>query len=305
MGISDSMNELERLRSRNSLLIGLTFGIPIVSMFFYGSLMFRSASPQASASTASPSLAFPLLMLFIPVSIVVLLLMANKNRKRFKQLYKETFVVNSLSNYFSQVMYDWENGFSQEQVKNFGLSRMGNRFSSEDYLRGVYKDILFEQADVTIRYHHNTGKSSSTVTYFKGRMFSFTFPKNQVTSLQVHSKNFAYAQSSPSGFKMQKVNLESEDFNKNFVVKTAYEHDAFYIITPALMERIQALSSKYRTVVMYFSDGRLFLGIEGCTDTFDPPMNKKLSYPEEQERIRRDVQDIIDVIDTMTQSVSL
>ena len=34
-------------------------------------------------------------------------------------------------------------------------------------------------------------------------------------------------------------------------------------------------------------------------------MNKKLSYPEEQERIRRDVQDIIDVIDTMTQSVSL
>lgn len=314
MGISDAMNELEKLRKRNNIMLGVTIAVPILLLIISFSISANSTrknaeviyeygyDADAATRTAKTATFLPFVFIVMIALILACVFMYNNNRKRFKQIYKETFVINSLANYFSQVVYDWKNGFSQQQVENFGLSRLGNRFSSEDYLRGVYNDIHFAQSDVTIQYHSGNGENSSTTTYFEGRMFSFDFPKNQVLSLQIHSKNFGYAQKNPGGFKLEKVHMESEYFNKNFVVKTANQHDAFYILTPALMERIQALKSKYKTLIMYFSGGRLCIGIEGCTDTFDPPMGKKLSYPDEQARVRRDVQDIIDVIDTMTQN---
>lgn len=307
MGISDSMNELEKLRKTNNVLKVMTFILPaalvVITVFSNLNSYRTNDSNEYGYETATKAAKTATLIPFLFIVVVAIFLASShflkQNKQKFQTIYKETFVVSALSNYFSQVVYHWQSGFSQNQVANFGLSRLGNRYSSEDYLRGEYNGIRFEQSDVKIQYHSSNGKSSSTTTYFKGRMMAFDFPKNQVIGLQIYSKNFMY---SDNRFRLQKVKMESDYFNKHFIVKTVNEHDAYYILTPALMERIQALKEKYRTLIMYFSAGRLCVGIEGCTDTFDPPMMRKLSYPEEKERVRRDVQDIIDVIEIMTQN---
>lgn len=200
-------------------------------------------------------------------------------------------------------MYDWTRGFSENDVKQFGLSKLGNRFRSEDYLSATYNDIKFQQADVTIEYESGSDENSSTTTYFKGRMLAFEFPKNNITSVQLHSKKFKYPAKNPFGYNMKRISMESDFFNKTFDVTSANEHDAFYVLTPHLMESIQKIYEKYKNVEMHFTGNNLYVGINGCNDTFDAPSTKKLSYPVEQERIRKDIQDIMDIIDTMTQTI--
>lgn len=292
MSVYDTMNELNRLKQSTfwaSIFMGIGFGISMVIFMFFSNSVFSPA----------------LLLAFAILMILGIIGLANytKSKKAFRSLYKNTFVATELNNYFSNVFYDWKGGFSQDAVRSFGISRLGNRFHSEDYLSGTYKDIRFEQADVKIQYHSSNGRNSTTVTYFEGRMFKFDFPKNAVVSVQLHSKNFGYMPKSPSGLNTKKINLESEAFNKKYKITSVNEHDAFYILTPALMQRIDAIYNRYKTIQMHFSRGQLYVGINDKSDAFDPPMNgKALSYPEEQARIRRDIQVIIDIIDTMTET---
>lgn len=227
---------------------------------------------------------------------------AKKAKKAFKALYKQTFVVNVLSNYFDDVIYKWDSGFLPEQVKYYGLCELGNEFHSEDYLSGVYNDISFRQADVKISYKLSDASTSHT-TYFEGRMFVFELPDQKSNGLQVHSKKFYNEAPSPTGHAFQKILTGNEEFDRNFTVRAANEQEVKNILTPTVMARIQDLGTRYMSLVLYFSNNKLHLGIQGVPDTFDPPSDRKrFDYATERERIRKDIQIITDVIDTMTQS---
>lgn len=294
MSVYDSMNELERLRKRNKLFTTILICAAI--------LPFLSMPYMWITEDTTLMMFFPII---IPVSVITVIVMIFKlasSTYQFKALYKKTFVSSVLNDHFSNVMYDWTRGFSENDVKQFGLSKLGNRFRSEDYLSATYNDIKFQQADVTIEYESGSDENSSTTTYFKGRMLAFEFPKNNITSVQLHSKKFKYPAKNPFGYNMRRISMESDFFNKTFDVTSANEHDAFYVLTPHLMESIQKIYEKYKNVEMHFTGNNLYVGINGCNDTFDAPSTKKLSYPVEQERIRKDIQDIMDIIDTMTKT---
>lgn len=288
MGIHDTMQELERLRRKRQ---GAQYVVLAIFILFFVMWFSILSQPNSTKFLFAPFL-FGILIFF-------LLRQLSACQKEFDRLYKETFVPNVLQQYFQNLVYIGDHGFAREEVKQFGLARLGNIFQSEDLIRGQYRGINFAQSDVTIR-HKSGGKNKQTTTYFKGRMFVFDFPKNEVISLQVHSKNFLFHAGSPGSFKLQKVEMEDVDFNKRFVVASVSAHDAFYILTPPLLIRIKAICERYGNVAMHFSCGKLYVGINTRSNAFDANMQKPLSYPEEQARIHRDAQVIIDIIDTMT-----
>lgn len=291
MGAYELVQRLEKLRKQvNSYgVIGVVSVMLVIPCFVF-------LAPHVE-SESTFHLIRNIVILIMPVAIIFIIL-SGKKRKEFKELYKGTFVNAVLGEFFENPRYEWKNGFSERSVADFGLTRMGNLFSSEDYLQATYQGVHFEQADVKVQYY-SSGENSHTTTYFSGRMFVFDFPKFELLPIQVFDERFTYRAKTAERFKMYKIKMESVEFNRYFDVRAAREHDAFYILTPQMMENIMELRRRYGSVLFNFSSGRLFLGIECGMDAFDADMRKPINYAEEKEKMRNDVRVIIDIIDTM------
>lgn len=279
MGAYELVTRLEtlrkKIRTRNAIFIA----------FFVGGMIFFSFAP------------FIVMPLLIATAIVGAVIGIKMDRE-FDELYKTNFVAAMLGDFFENPNYVWDRGFSEEAVRSFGLSQMGNRFSSEDYVSGTYKGVSFEQSDVRIQYH-TSGKNSHTTTYFEGRMFVFQFDKFNMLPVQVFSEGFMYRARPVEGFKMNKVELESVEFNRGFDVRAVNEHDAFYVLTPPMMEKIEELRERFGYVAFNFSSNRLFVGFKCGMKAFDADMSRPISYPAERAKIQKDVQVIMDIIDIM------
>ena len=290
MGIYQVIQQLESLRKKRRACMA----IPIV--FFVGMMiipmLFAPVAGDGGLGAAMPQL--------VTIGMIVGLIFAtsvnSRLTKQYKALYKETFVRGVLSEIFQNVDYRYDMGFTQEQVRSFGLNQLGNRFYTEDYLRGTFMGVPFEQADVKIQYHTQSGKSSHTTTYFEGRMFILPFPVKKVFSVQIFSSNFRYRQNNPGGFKLQKVDLESEAFNKAFDVKAVQPHDAFYVLTPQMMEKITGLCNYYGNIALHFCGDYLFVAINSNMNAFDGDIRRPIDYQAERQQAMRDTQVIRDLI---------
>ncbi len=286
MGIYDTINRLEALRKK----IQAQFIMIFVPFFLWLSMALLSSVVGVGI------LPFAQLCMIAFFIFAISYTKKTQNVKNeFKQLYKQTFVVQALSQNFQNVNYMWESGFAQEAVRMFNLVQLGNRFHTEDYLSADYNGIHFEQADVTVQYH-TSGKNSHTTTYFKGRMFAFDFPYKNVSSVRCISNTFMYKANSNN----KKVKLESSMFNRIFKTDAFYEHDAFYFLTPQMMERIEALNARYGNIAVHLMGNKLFVGINMHSDAFDHDYREKVEYQYEIGKINRDMQVIVDIINTLS-----
>ena len=279
----EKMSELDNIRSRATT--GFCLIIISVVVFIFGTMLYAKKN-------ASGLLIFSFFILAIGIILIA------GTTKKYKSLYKKLFVEKQLNNNFSNVVYDWEGGFNENVVRSFGLCAMGNRFASEDYIRAEFEGIPFEQADVTVKQVTSTGRSTYTTVYFKGRMLVFDFPDKSVSSVQVFSSSFKYRGRPFGNMKPQKVEMEGVEFNKKFDVLTLSPHDAFYLLTPQFMEKLDYLSTRYQSVAVHICGNKVFVGFnEPYHNAFDVDnMFKELSYPDEMDAIQRDIDDIKQII---------
>ena len=277
--LCDKIKELDDIRSK--AITGVILLAACGILFLFGVAL------QAERNTGV------LFVFAILVAIVGVILLVG-TRKKFKETYKAVFVDKQLRNNFQNVVYDWKSGFYENAVKSFGLCAMGNRFSSEDYLRADFAGVPFESADVTVQQVTSTGKSTHVTTYFKGRMLVFDFPSKFVNSVQIFTDTFRYRGKPLVNVRPQKVEMEGVEFNKQFDIFALSPHDAFYLLTPQFMEDMMALSSRYRSMAVHVAGNKVFVGFnEPFHNAFDADsMFNKISYPDEMQAIQRDIDDI-------------
>ena len=277
------MNALKEIRTR--ALVGVSLMIIAIVIILYSIVILFSA---------------PIGIFGCLVFVVGICFFWGTNKK-FKILYKKIFVEKQLRDNFKNVIYDWQSGFNVNQVESFGLCDIGNRFRSEDYLRAEYEGVTFEQSDVTVQDVRSNGRSTYTVTYFKGRMITFDFPEKFVSSVQIFSDQFKHRGRPFGNMRPQKVEMESVQFNKKFDVLALVPHDAFYLLTPHFMEKIDGLSRKYGSIAVHIAGNRVFMGFnEPNHNAFDvDSMMNEISYPEQMEAVKKDIDDIKTIIEIL------
>lgn len=236
-------------------------------------------------------------LVFPPVGIALILFgchRVNKLRAEMKNLYKDAFVREPLTNNFENVVYEPSGGFLKENIESFRLCEMGNRYWSEDYIRATYMGVDFEVAEVNVREVHESSDSSSSETYFQGRMMVFNFPNKLVDFVSVYSRKFDHRAITKREAKDYKVELESVQFNKDFDVYSTVQQDAFYLITPHFMERLQLLAGKYESIAMNVVGSRVFLGFnEPDVNVFDANIEVgKLDIDQEMAKVQGEIDDI-------------
>lgn len=282
--------EIEKLNSiRIKCVVSSIILIIGIGLVILGRMMEQSEREQSC---------FLLIMVIAIILIILGVKFNTKYSKEFKKIYKEIFVEGTLKENFNNVYYDPTRGFSEMAVRGFDLNMMGNRFRSEDYIRASFKGINFETSDVYIAQHTSSGKSSHTTVYFEGRMIILDFPEKYVNSVRVYSKAFAYRQGRLSGLVSNKVAMESVDFNKIFDVLTLNDHDAFYLLTPQLMERFQVLQRRYGSIAFHIRGNKLIIAFnEVNNNAFDPKsMWSKIEYEAEKRKVQADIGDIKQIL---------
>ena len=286
----DELNEL-RTAARNRLLlcVGVVAAIGVAMLFAHSSLL-----PAAFIS-----------------GLVLSELAISGPKKRYRAAFKKAFVTRSLETVFTDLDYRPTQGIAYDTIASTKMMNMGDRFHAEDYVCARYRDVRFEQSDVHIEEEHHSTDSkghSSThyVTIFRGRWMIFDFNKEFRAKVQIVQKGFRTAKRKRFFGKketlFQKVELESETFNKEFQVYAQNEHDAFYIITPAFMERVQNLTAHSKGKMMFcFVGNRLHIAIHDNKDSFEPgSVFKPLDEEKTTQKLREEIEVITQFIDELS-----
>ena len=189
--------------------------------------------------------------------MVVLIVVSATIGKNFTRAYKEVVCKDVIEKIFDVEEYMPEVGFDEDFVRSTYLISTGNRYSSDDYIRGYYQGCDFMRSDVCMQDVRHSGKTTTTVTLFKGSWTVISFPKKISSYLMIREKEFLSG-GRPGGIfsnapYTEKVKFEDIDFNNRFEVYAEDEHDAFYVLTPQMIERIKELE--------FMEDGRMTIGI--------------------------------------------
>ena len=243
------------------------------------------------------------------VCIIVLAIITLKPSKEYKKRFKSEIVKKALEEKFTDLEYDPNKGMPYSVIASTKMMRMGDIYHSEDYISGKYKDIKFEQADVHIEEEYQTTDSEGHtethyVTIFMGRWMIFDFNKSFKADVQISQKGFGNSKVRKHFGKKEElfkeVAMESEEFNKRFKVYAQNEHDAFYIITPQLMERIQRLDDKNKGKLLFcFIDNRLHIGIYDNKNSFEPGSVFKEINEDTLKKITEEIETITQFVDEL------
>lgn len=231
-----------------------------------------------------------------------------KPKQEFIRAFKNTFVLKSLQSVFTDLVYEPEKGLDESVIRNTQMMNMGDRYSSNDFVSGKYKNINVVQADVHIEEEHESTDSNghttrTWVTIFRGKWMIFDFNKTFKANIQVSQKNFGNSRIKNWGQKVKykKVMMEDQAFNNGFKTFAQDEHDAFYILTPSLMERIKKLSSSIQGKLLFcFIDNKLHIGLQNGKDSFEHSIFSEINEEQVTNEISKDIKLITDFVDELS-----
>ena len=221
--------------------------------------------------------------------------------------------ISSLNKIFTDLKYFPDKGLDYGVIANTRMMDMGDRYSSNDYFEGKYKNVNVKQADVHIEEEQQTtdsdGHTTTTwVTIFEGKWMIFDFNKTFTANVQVSQKGFGNSRVNNWGEKnkYKKVEMEDAEFNKMFRIYAQNEHDAFYILTPSLMEKIKNLA---RTVsgklLLCFINNELHIGLYNYKDSFEHSVYKKIDEEKINDDISKEIKIITNFVDELDLDNSL
>lgn len=230
------------------------------------------------------------------ITLLLMLVILEGIDKRFKQVYKDIVVKRVLNSVLDEYSYRMKVGFFRNDVYATQLVAPGNIFKSEDLIKGTYRGIEFEMSDVIVQDRKRVGKRTVVVDVFRGQWVKVAVDKLAPSPLLVFHKSMKNTFS--SGFHqnvMNQVEMESSLFNSIYRVFALSDHDAFYILTPDVINRLNQVTND--RVSMYHSGNIVQLAIGSQIDMMAPRLLSRANLSEEIYRYEKEIADILDVID--------
>lgn len=288
--------QLEQMRKKvyrqDQLSMVVLCGFVVLLMFM------RMASPQELFSL------FWGLGVAVAVAIWLVVAVAGVPlRRKYKVLYKTTFVKKVLEETFENVDFRYDTGYTEELLGQRRIVRLGNRFHSEDYLSASYHGVNFQRSDVVVKQVTRVNKHTYTTIYFEGRIYELDFNKKITVGMQIRDRRFQYADLPSNIHESDRIKMENEEFNRRMEVFTTDGETAFYVLTPPMMERIIRLSNHFESININIFGNKLILALNSDYNGLEPPNPKQpISYAEERQRIMAELTEIMGVIDELNLS---
>ncbi len=211
------------------------------------------------------------------------LLLAKRAYSRFEDAFKNKYVLPLIAAQpgFSDLRYDKKAGFHWDEIRNAAVVACGDAkyFESEDLLMGNYEGIPFKFSDVTTQRIVYRNKKNRIEEIFSGQVLGFKQYNDQKESdghLQIFQKEFL---SNIKGWTAaHKIETDHQLFNKKFQIYAADEHNAYYMLTPQMMEKIIEFSEAVgEQIAVTFRGGYMFIAICRIRSMFNPYVDTPVS----------------------------
>lgn len=242
-------------------------------------------------------------------SIILSSVSLSSLRHEYQSEFKRIFVENTLKEYFTDLVYDSNKGLDENILSSTGMIYTGDKYQSNDFASGKYKDVNFMQADVKIDELHVTRDDKGHtkayyVTLFLGKWMIFDFNKEFKANFQVVEKNFSVSKIGDSVFKnskFEKVEMEGIKFNEEFTIYAENAHDVYYILTPQIIEKLHELNEKIDGELYFgFINNKLYIGVDTGSDSFEAPdVYDKVTDEEVYKKIKKEISLITMFVDTL------
>lgn len=223
---------------------------------------------------------------------IVILYPLSTKKALYKNRFKNEVIGATLSSIDPSLTITANEGISEAEFRQSQLFTTNpDRYYTEDLVRGKAGKTSFYFAEVHAEYKTETqtknGRQVQWHDILKGIVFSADFNKNFNGVTVVRPKDLGAsigAWFSKNVFSMgdkNVVQLENELFNKNFVTYSTDQIEARYILTPAMMEKINELNARSAyTVSVSFINSSLYIAFPLNKNYFEPPLFKTLLKPD-------------------------
>ncbi len=277
MEYGDILNKLEAQRKMISKRILYSMGIIIV-LLVMGLLITGSSSGLVFGGI---------------IGIVIAVSYVANGTSKYKKAFKDQLMPLLIARTGLKLEYNYKDGVGENTVMSSKLFKRPDRYHCEDLMYGTIDDVRFMSSDVHMEERHITtnvkgSRQVSYITFFSGRWFVYDFNKEFNGIIQVREEGFL--QGHPWGLNVNKISLEDVEFNKKFKTYATNEHDAFYVLTPHLLENMKDIEKRFPGKIYFsFIGTELHIAIYDSKDSFEPP----IFSPIDDAFVQTQVQDIM------------
>lgn len=249
------------------------------------------------------------LFLWVAAGIVLLIVIVyyfgvlNPDVKEYKSTAKQVLVETVLKENFTDLTYS-VNGLPQERFDSAELYNHYTNYFSNDLIRGRYQGRAFICSDVYINEVRSTGKSTVTIDIFKGHFFILDISRKIDSLTQVYPKVLIGNDNHSGGFldntpKTEKLKLESVEFNREYVVYCEDGQEAFYLLTPKVMQILLDLKKRLDLSCSFY-DNKLYVAVADESDPFEISLNDRVDQLLIS-KLRRDCAELCNILNLINQ----
>jgi hypothetical protein len=190
-------------------------------------------------------------------------------------------IIEPLINMFDEnLYYNGDGHISKFLFERSRLFSKPDKFEGDDYVSGTIDGVKFEFSDVVAKKRHiNEDSHEEYTTIFKGLFIVAEFNKNfnGVTTVLPDSAQTLFGdligswlQSNNMG-RDELVKMDSNEFEKEFVVYSTDQIEARYILSHTVMSKLLELKKRSKhPVYISFINNHIHLAIEYKKDLFEP-----------------------------------
>lgn len=225
---SESMEEIETERKKKAKIQTTAIFIG-VGLFLLSLIVFRSAN-------------FILIMFPIVVGIII-----SRFSTKYTTIFKDKVIKTFIKEYDENLVY-MPNGGIHHSIYDDAEFENYDVFYSEDYIEGILDGkFKINMAEVNPKNISRDSDGDTTETsVFHGLFASIESPRAIDGSIRIHSNSGFLDKLFSSKNKLEKVEMDSTEFEKNFDVYAKNKVMAMQILTSDVMSLLLDFKSKYK-----------------------------------------------------------
>ena len=190
--------------------------------------------------------------------------------------------------------------YLQPRIKQLGYNYYPNSLPSKSDLYPSYM-YYKETIDFLVPNDKVVGKKDSVKFTLNDLGDSLFFCADFNKKLSVVSMTFLYSFEKPIVLeKLEEIKLDNADFNKVFKVYTNRPKNAWYILTPLLMQQLLELKKIVNCPInVSFTGSKIYIAILTGYDSFEPDINQSILIHNPTHYIEKDLNKIFEIIETL------
>jgi len=227
---------------------------------------------------SSSKLSTPAIIAFILFLAAIITLVNYAMRlKKFTRTFKTEIVSRIMHFVDPSLRYSPEQYISETDYLKSGLFvEKPDRYKGDDYVEGLHGKTTFVFSELHTERRVSSGKNTHYQTIFKGLFFIADFNKHFSGRTYVWSErnpqiNFLTKLFSSFAWNLEKVKLESKEFEDRFIVYSTDQVESRYILSPSFMERAVRLQRLMGDgVSLSFIDTNIYVAVPIREELFEP-----------------------------------